>query len=434
MACLVAPGAFRCAAAVSVSRSAAATAAAAAAAAAATPAASVFPDPLSGRSAVDEAIFSHGKDSSSMPRAATNAAAAAAAAAALAAMATGTLSLNADGSSSTSAAAAADSHAAAADLMSRRRECLLQALGAAVEAARCPTTDKGCVAAAQAKWISKCAASRSQAQQQQGQQQRLLRLQQKQQPPLQQLPSSISFPSLIYDAASYGLDAARSGLGCMYRGGVFAACSLKSIMNYSQRKQWIPLGPKWSARLKKYNLAMKRADAGGGGDCLFLSVALGLSGSGGRSYGVQELRRAAANKAAGIDGCDPNAAFADGEEEKFMERLAVLASIEEGGDWEESWSPMSILHNKDIYVTAQGDCFDVSTPLGKAKALHYELRLPGNNHWGTSADICALEDALDVGIVVMDDSTGGIYPTGCEEKKRSKYMFIYYVVSLTATP
>lgn len=25
----------------------------------------------------------------------------------------------------------------------------------------------------------------------------------------------------------------------------------------------------------------------------------------------------------------------------------------------------------------------MSTPLGKAKALHYELRLPGNNHWGT---------------------------------------------------
>lgn len=54
--------------------------------------------------------------------------------------------------------------------------------------------------------------------------------------------------------------------------------------------------------------------------------------------------------------------------------------------------------------------------------------------WCSAADICALEDALDVGIVVMDDSTGGIYPTGCEEKKRSKYMFIYYVVSLTASP
>lgn len=42
-----------------------------------------------------------------------------------------------------------------------------------------------------------------------------------------------------------------------------------------------------------------------------------------------------------------------------MERLAVLASIEEGGDWEESWSPMSILHNKDIYVTAQGETFSL---------------------------------------------------------------------------
>lgn len=55
------------------------------------------------------------------------------------------------------------------------------------------------------------------------------------------------------------------------------------------------------------SLLLLLQDAGGGGDCLFLSVALGLSGSGGRSYGVQELRRAAANKAAGIDGCDPNA-------------------------------------------------------------------------------------------------------------------------------
>ncbi|KAL8271941.1 hypothetical protein Esti_004065 [Eimeria stiedai] len=406
MACLVAPGAFRVAAALSVPRSAAAAAAAA----------SSFgvrsnEEGNSGRSVGGGSGFFAG----SMPRAATNAAAAAAAAAALAALATGTLSLGLEGRS----AAAPVSPAAAESLQSRR-----ESVFAALEAAFGPNAASG----AFCPLSSRATAAGD-----------LLRAKHEQQPMRLAAPAAVAaaaavsssepagLVSSVKQGALQGFDALKQGaLSLCREGGEMAACTLKALQAWRSSGPWAPLGAVWRWRLGAKGLILRRIDAGGGGDCLFHSVALSLTARGAPVSSLL-LRRIAADGAVGLKACELGAVFTPKEETLFLERLGVMAALEAANEWQDGWSPSAVLESKKEYVATTGLVFDTSTTLGKAKAVHYEMRLPGNNHWGTASDICALEDSLDVGIIVMDDFTGKIYPTACDRKLRKHYMFLYFV-------
>ncbi|CDI77265.1 hypothetical protein, conserved [Eimeria acervulina] len=405
MACLVAPGALRVAAAV---------------AAAATPVNTFLPEASLGAGglAISSNCSSGGSSSSSssMPRAATNAAAsAAAAAAALAAVATGTLSLSPNESW--------QSAAATTNVAPGGRENLLKALGVAAA----PASSTAAAAAAAAG--SYVGATRSRLAAAEGLWRRraaVRRLQQQQQKQQQQVHQGVRFHSMQQQqqqqqqSARASLFARRlpaSLFGCMYTRGLFAAAAAAA----AKQKPALPLGPLWTKRLQQQQMQMKRIDAGGGGDCLFLSVALALREEG-SNVDAQRLRDIAALKVAGLA-----EKFEKGDEEEFMERLRLLSVLEETGDWGDHWSPSAVLNSSDIYISNAGAYFDVRTPQGKAKAVYHELKQPGNNHWGTAADICALEEALDVGIIVLNDSNGAIYPTGCNVKPRSKYIFLYFV-------
>ncbi|KAL8449811.1 hypothetical protein Emed_002774 [Eimeria media] len=399
MACLVAPGAFRVAAALSVPRSSAAAAA------------SSFgfrssDDCNSGRSLGGGSGFFAG----SMPRAATNAAAAAAAAAALAALATGTLSLGLEGRS-----AAAPVSPAAAESLQRRRESVLAALDAAFgpHATSGAYRPRDLLLAKQEQQPSRLAAAAAAA----------------------AFTAAAAAPSAepaglvssVKQGALLGFDALKQGaLSLCREGGEMAACTLKALQAWRRWGPWAPLGAVWRWRLGAKGLILRRIDAGGGGDCLFHSVALSLTALGAPVSSLL-LRRIAADGAVGLKACEPNAVFTPKGETLFLERLGVMAALEAADEWQDGWSPSAVLESEKEYVATTGLVFDTSTALGKAKAVHYEMRLPGNNHWGTASDICALEDSLDVGIIVMDDSTGKIYPTACDRKLRKHYMFLYFV-------
>ncbi|CDJ61609.1 hypothetical protein, conserved [Eimeria maxima] len=360
MACLVAPGALR-------------VAAAAVAAAAAAPVNSLLaerPLGVGGLAANTHSNNNSSNSSGSVPRATTNAAAsAAAAAAALAAVATGSLSLRPDESLS--------SAAIRVNMMTRKRESLLKALGVAAAPAAAAASAAAAAAAggnvggnsnrfaaAESTWTRKLATAHLQQQQHHHQclQQPQLVQQQHEQQLQQQSTEQRDADQQRLSGASGLLPRRLTGslFGCMYRRGPFGAAAAAAATKH--RKHALPLGSLWTRRLQKQNLQMKRIDAGGGGDCLFLSVALALQGER-RAITSQGLRDLAAMKVAGLDSTGPHA--------------------KETGDWGELWSPSAVLNSKQLYVNRDGVCFDVRTPLGKAKAVFHEMRQPGNNHWGT---------------------------------------------------
>ena len=252
MACLVAPGAFRAAAALSVSRSGAAAATAAAGSSVGSP-----------RPDADRGGFSLGSGflfTGSMPRAASNAAAAAAAAAALAALATGTLSLGIEGSTEAAAPKLAPNN-----MLSRRRECVLAALGAtwgphrSTRGSYCPSplANGGYSAALYAEWMRKCMSGRLQHQ------------------PLPTVATSRSthvprILSALSGASSGALDAlkygALSGVGALREGALslyregeeLATCTLRALHAWRHVGPWAPLGSLWRSRLNGRGIIMRR--------------------------------------------------------------------------------------------------------------------------------------------------------------------------------
>lgn len=61
--------------------------------------------------------------------------------------------------------------------------------------------------------------------------------------------------------------------------------------------------------------------------------------------------------------------------------------------------------------------------------MHYELSRPGAVHWGSGFDVGAIEDGLNVGIVILSDDTGKMYPRAARtDVKRPYYILLYYYV------
>lgn len=47
--------------------------------------------------------------------------------------------------------------------------------------------------------------------------------------------------------------------------------------------------------------------------------------------------------------------FGEGGEAAFLQRLGLLAVLEETGDWGELWSPSAVLNSKQLYVNRDGN-------------------------------------------------------------------------------
>ncbi|CBZ53984.1 conserved hypothetical protein [Neospora caninum Liverpool] len=182
-------------------------------------------------------------------------------------------------------------------------------------------------------------------------------------------------------------------------------------------------------------LAGTEIQIGGGGDCMYHSIAACLKELEKfyptfKALDMQAIRNAAADGFVGFRVSETSGRIpgADWDAEAFMGRLEVLAALEDE-EWLESWSPSAVLSG-DQYRNSAYMIMDTSTPEGKAAAVHFELSRPGSIHWGSGFDLEAIEDALNVGIVVLSHENGGVYPRAARtDVKRPYYILLYYYVS-----
>ena len=185
-------------------------------------------------------------------------------------------------------------------------------------------------------------------------------------------------------------------------------------------------------------------EAGGGGDCLFLSVALGLQLlSVSFPKQSQLLRSKISSDFAAASLPALAASLRDLVADEFL-RLpevdflnAVVGFVAEAMlfDWRDHWAPSRLLRNVGARQLIRASSVlavqEVSAPdflvhlevsggeeqfvwndgIVGLQRLRREIasmhRVVGNSHWGTYSDICTLCHALDVGIMVFSDVDTG---------------------------
>ena len=79
--------------------------------------------------------------------------------------------------------------------------------------------------------------------------------------------------------------------------------------------------------------------------------------------------------------------------------------------WRDSWCPAAILFSDSVfytYVASNGTVFDISSIEGKVCAVCHELSLTSNEclsgdvpHWDDYDDITCIEEALNMGIILL---------------------------------
>ncbi|PHJ24899.1 transmembrane protein [Cystoisospora suis] len=195
---------------------------------------------------------------------------------------------------------------------------------------------------------------------------------------------------------------------------------------------WQKAAHQWQTRAAPYGVSVHRRESGGGGDCLYHSIASCLEELRHKysvfgSLTMKDIRTAAADGFVGypLSTTAEKKPWPTWDAKAFMERLSVLSVLEDE-QWFDLWSPTTIL-SSDQYRNTGHIIMDTSTPQGKAEAVHYELSRPGAVHWGTGFDVGAIEDGLNVGIIILSDDTGRMYPRAARtDVKRPYYILLYY--------
>jgi len=195
---------------------------------------------------------------------------------------------------------------------------------------------------------------------------------------------------------------------------------------------WEGASPPWTWRCAQGGHLICRKETGGGGDCLFYSIAealrsVGITSFSGYNVTVPFLRSIVATRFVGYDASSNSPPPIKWNPSQFLERLGVLATLEkhDTSSWFDGWSPSSIL-SANHYRSSSGTVFRVDSTEGKASAVHHELSRCGNVHWGSEMDILFLEDALNIGIILLRASTGKVYPLSNLPSRRYVYLTIYY--------
>lgn len=186
---------------------------------------------------------------------------------------------------------------------------------------------------------------------------------------------------------------------------------------------------RWQHRARVFGLQVFYRDAGGGGNCMFLSIAAALleipkNIPALKGLDAQTLRERAA---AGIVGSRAllSGTASKAEEDAFLTRLSVLSAMEDGGSWEDGFSPTNI-YTKDVYTTSSGTVMNTKTAQEKARALYHELSHPGAPHWGMAMDLEVLEEQLPIGFIVFKDD-GSLYPLGTRrDQTKDAYILMYF--------
>ena len=142
-------------------------------------------------------------------------------------------------------------------------------------------------------------------------------------------------------------------------------------------------------------------EAGGGGDCLFHSIAAGIDIANSIPK-IKENRKLNAKDLRKIVGDS----ILEWDEKKFKEYIEIARISKLYGEWSDRWDPN--------YVTNK-------------KILSKIFSIMGNIHWGTDFDISILSDKLEIGIIVFQANINDarIYCIPSENKKKKYYMFIY---------
>ena len=185
-------------------------------------------------------------------------------------------------------------------------------------------------------------------------------------------------------------------------------------------------------------------EAGGGGDCFFLSVAAALqrmmaSGDPYEAHVLSKVPRAIAEGERATLAAHLRKMvalrFADMEPEQLMNELRTFSMCQQNGLWPDSWSPVDLLANNhfqflnqqniDVVVgiqdAADGDAGDYRVGVRMADGSYEYFIVPqgrsmmhaalenlqqvfsqmGNVHWATEADIARLAVSLDIGFFLF---------------------------------
>ena len=228
------------------------------------------------------------------------------------------------------------------------------------------------------------------------------------------------------------------------------------------------LGPSWTIRV---------IEAGGGGDCFFLSVAAALqrmmaAGDPYRAHVLSKVPRAIAEDERATLAAHLRKMvalrFADMEPEQLMNELRTFSMCQQNGLWPDSWSPVDLLANNhlqflnqqniDVVVgiedAADGDAGDYRVGVRMADGSYEYFTVAqgssmmraaledlqnvfsqmGNVHWATEADVARLAVSLDIGFFLFceEDEAGHnkcLYstPLGTAASTYSMWVSLRYV-------
>ena len=152
---------------------------------------------------------------------------------------------------------------------------------------------------------------------------------------------------------------------------------------------------------EKYQFATH--ESGGGGDCLFHSIAAGIEIANSitkmkenRNFSAKELRKIVGDS------------ILEWDQHKFNEYIEIARISKMYGEWFEKWDP-NMVHNKQV--------------------LSKIFSLMGNIHWGTDQDISILSEKLNIGIIVFQGNINyaRIYCIPTENNKKKNIIFLYII-------
>lgn len=145
---------------------------------------------------------------------------------------------------------------------------------------------------------------------------------------------------------------------------------------------------------------------------------------GGQHYDVRSLKRAVAAAVVGYvvpRGAPPR----NWNKRAFTDLLKDMVGLEKAGAWDQAWSPKIVLRDLKSEARRVGVGYDCAVRAA-AERVYGFLVGPGEKSRGTDVDIAAVEDALNISVVVLQES-GHVYCRAARHHAiRRHYIFLYW--------
>lgn len=138
-------------------------------------------------------------------------------------------------------------------------------------------------------------------------------------------------------------------------------------------------------------------ETGGGGDCLFSSIAAGLNETDIQIPGgniAQEVRNIVANE------------ILNWTDDEYKEKLDnIFIPMKDSKEWYDHWDPRKIKNKQE---------------------LANQFKTMGNNHWGTDFDIGIISRSLNIGFIILQNNNNKIFYQGITNPKNPQYYILLY--------